>query len=135
MLAQGYEFVLKRCRALETDVFETRLMLRTAVCAMGSEAARMFSQPGRFARRGTLPPTTLMLLQDLDSVQRLEDISLSRMPAIPESRFVLRDVRPLQPPSRGAGRSGQHPAPPLPPGHTKNSSVTTPKTGSSTTAE
>jgi fatty-acid peroxygenase len=73
LLQQGYEFIPRRCRELETDVFETRLTLRRAVCALGADAARMFYEPGRFTRKGALPPTALMLLQDLGSVQRLED--------------------------------------------------------------
>lgn len=39
---------------------------------MGEEATRAFYEPGRFTRRGALPPTALMLLQDRGSVALLD---------------------------------------------------------------
>jgi fatty-acid peroxygenase len=72
LLADGYTFISKRCRALRSDVFQTRLMFRKAVCVLGAEAAAMFYHPGRFTRRGAMPPTALMLLQDRGSVQQLD---------------------------------------------------------------
>lgn len=71
-LREGYPFIQRRCAELRTDVFVTRLLGRRAVCASGPEAARMFWQPGRFTRRGAIPPATLMLLQDLGSAQTLD---------------------------------------------------------------
>lgn len=72
LLSEGYTFISKRCERYESDVFETRLMLRQAICMMGEEASRMFFQPDRFTRRGAIPPTTLMLLQDRGSVQTMD---------------------------------------------------------------
>lgn len=69
LMAEGYTFVSNRCERLDSDVFETRLALQKAICAQGESAARMFYQPGRFTRRGAMPPTTLVLLQDRGSVQ------------------------------------------------------------------
>ena len=46
------------CAALGSDIFATRLLGRPAVCVSGPEAAHMFWQPGRFTRRGALPPAT-----------------------------------------------------------------------------
>jgi cytochrome P450 len=71
-LSEGYPFISNRCRRLGSDVFETRLMLRRAICVMGEEAARMFYHPGRFTRRGAMPPTALLLLQDRGSVSVLD---------------------------------------------------------------
>ena len=71
-LREGYPFIQRRCAELDTDVFTTRLMGRRAVCVSGHEASRMFWQPGRFTRRGAIPPTTLMLLQDAGSAQTLD---------------------------------------------------------------
>jgi fatty-acid peroxygenase len=71
-LREGYPFIGRRCAELNTDVFSTRLMGRRAVCVSGPEAARMFWQPGRFTRRGAIPPTTLMLLQDVGSAKTLD---------------------------------------------------------------
>jgi fatty-acid peroxygenase len=72
MLREGYRFIPDRCRRYGTDAFECRLMLHPAVCVSGPDAARMFYHPGRFTRRGALPPTTLKLLQDQGSVATLD---------------------------------------------------------------
>lgn len=72
LLSNGYTFISQRCRRYGTDIFETRLMLRKAVCIMGEDAARIFYEPGRFTRKGALPQTTLRLLQDKGSVQTMD---------------------------------------------------------------
>lgn len=72
MLSEGYKFIPSRCQRYQSDVFETRLMLRKAICAMGEEAAAMFYHPGRFTRHRAMPPNTLMLLQDKGSVQVMD---------------------------------------------------------------
>ncbi|MFZ0390163.1 MAG: cytochrome P450 [Calditrichia bacterium] len=71
LLREGYTFTLKRFAGLESDVFETRLMLRKVICTRGEEAARMFYHPDRFTRKKAMPPTALLLLQDKGSVQQL----------------------------------------------------------------
>ncbi|MCC4300087.1 cytochrome P450 [Aurantimonas coralicida] len=72
LLSDGYQFISKRCRRYRSDLFETRLMLRRAVCMTGEEAARAFYHGERFTRRGAMPQTTLRLLQDKGSVQLLD---------------------------------------------------------------
>lgn len=72
LLRDGYRFTSKRARRYRSDIFETRLMLRKAVCVLGEEAARIFYEPDRFTRRGALPITTLKLLQDKGSVALLD---------------------------------------------------------------
>ncbi len=72
LLSEGYRFVMNRCERHGSDVFETRLMLRKAVCVMGEDAARMFYEPDRFTRKGAMPITTLMLLQDRGAAQTLD---------------------------------------------------------------
>jgi|GEM_PF-2385813 len=72
LLTEGYAFISNRCERLQSDMFETRLMLRKAVCAKGAEAAEMFYQPGHFTRKHVLPPTTLMLFQDRGSLQVMD---------------------------------------------------------------
>jgi fatty-acid peroxygenase len=73
LLSDGYTFISKRCERLQSDVFETRLMLSKAICTMGEDAARMFYHPDRFTRVRAMPPTVLFLLQDVGSVQQLDD--------------------------------------------------------------
>ncbi|HEV7368222.1 cytochrome P450 [Arenibaculum sp.] len=72
LLSEGYEFIPSRARRLGSDIFETRLMLRPAVCITGEEAVRVFYEPDRFTRRGAIPVTALKLLQDRGSVQTLD---------------------------------------------------------------
>ena len=67
LLREGYRFIGERCQAYGSDIFETRLMMSRVFCARGEDAARMFYEPGRFTRRGALPPNALMLLQDYGS--------------------------------------------------------------------
>ncbi|PWS37068.1 cytochrome P450 [Falsiroseomonas bella] len=82
LLREGYRFIPARCERLDTDVFETRLMLRRAICMRGEEAARMFYAPDRFTRRGALPQTTLRLLQDKGSVATLDGAAHRRRKAM-----------------------------------------------------
>ncbi len=72
LLSQGYLFISNRCRRLDTDIFQTRLMLRQATCMMGEAAAEMFYMPDGFTRQGATPRTTLALLQGEGSVQTLD---------------------------------------------------------------
>ncbi|RAK56567.1 cytochrome P450 [Phenylobacterium deserti] len=70
-LSKGYEFLPERFRKAGSDMVRTRLMMQEVTCVQGEDAARMFYEPDRFTRKGALPPTTLMALQDLGSVQRM----------------------------------------------------------------
>lgn len=72
LLAEGYRYMPNRFQRHGSDVFQATLMARRATCVMGEDAARMFYEPGRFTRRGALPPTTVMLLQDYGSVMMLD---------------------------------------------------------------
>ena len=72
VLRDGYRFILNRCRKLNSDLFQTRLLLRRAVCIHGEEAAKIFYDGERFTRVGAIPPTQAKLLQDYGSVQGLD---------------------------------------------------------------
>ncbi len=72
LLSEGYTFISTRCRHYRSDLFETRLMLQRAICMTGEEAVQVFYEPDRFTRRGALPLTALLLLQDLGSVALLD---------------------------------------------------------------
>src|SRR5215212_6885776 len=73
VLSEGYDFIGNRCGRHGADTFETRIMLRKAVCMQGAEAARAFYTPGRFTRRGGMPKPALALLQDEGSAAVLDD--------------------------------------------------------------
>jgi fatty-acid peroxygenase len=48
LLSDGYKFISHRCRRHRSDVFETRFMLRNAVCVTGEEVAGWPGAPGAF---------------------------------------------------------------------------------------
>ena len=54
VLRDGYRFILNRCRKLNSDLFQTRLLLRRAVCIHGEEAAKIFYDGERFTRVGAI---------------------------------------------------------------------------------
>jgi fatty-acid peroxygenase len=69
---EGYDFVANHCRALGSDAFRTRIMMRPVVCMMGAEAAERFYDGRHFTRAAAMPPTTVRQLQDKGSVQTLD---------------------------------------------------------------
>jgi len=70
LLKEGYRFLTSRIPA--SGWWETRLMLRKAVCIGGGDAPEVLYAPGRFTRRGAMPPHSLRLLQDVGSVNQLD---------------------------------------------------------------
>lgn len=72
LLRERYAFIGNGCRRTGSDVFETRLMLRRAICMQGPEAAEIFYHPDRFTRVGAIPITATKLLQGIGSVQSLD---------------------------------------------------------------
>jgi fatty-acid peroxygenase len=72
LVREGYGFIGNRCQLLGSDVFEARLALRRVICMRGAAAAEFFYAGERFTRRGAMPVTVVMLLQDFGSVQLLE---------------------------------------------------------------
>lgn len=72
LLREAYNFIPNRCGRLRSDMFETRLMGQKVICVSGEAGAAMFYQPDRFTRQHAMPPTALLLLQDIGSVQLLD---------------------------------------------------------------
>ena len=65
LLADPYRYVSRRCDALGTDLFETRLLLRTVVCMRGADAARLFYDPEKFVRDGEIQHDRKAIFQAL----------------------------------------------------------------------
>ena len=42
LLTEGYSFIQRRCEALQSEVFETRLMEKKMICMTGKDAVRLF---------------------------------------------------------------------------------------------
>lgn len=55
LLSSGYNYISERCNRFGTDIFETRVLLRRALCIRGEEAAELFYDSELFKRRGAAP--------------------------------------------------------------------------------
>lgn len=73
LVFDGYEFISKRCRQLNSEIFETRLLLQKFICLRGEEAARLFYDEDRFERRGAAPSRLKKTLFGIGGVQGLDD--------------------------------------------------------------
>lgn len=67
-----FGFVSKGCERHESDVFETRILLRPTLCMRGAEAAALFYEPGRFERHGAPPGRIRKTLFGRGGVQGLD---------------------------------------------------------------
>lgn len=70
---KGYRFISDHCHALNTDVFNTRLLLRKTVCMQGAEAAQLFYDQEKFLRHGAMPMRAQKTLVGVGGVQGLDD--------------------------------------------------------------
>lgn len=73
LLSENYAFISNRRECYGSDIFQTRPMLRTAICMRGREAAELVYDAARFTRKQALPKPTLWLLLDKGSVSLLDD--------------------------------------------------------------
>lgn len=73
LIRDPYEFISKRYRRFQSDLFETRLMLQKAICTRGPWVAELFYDPNRFVRSGTPPQRLQKTLFGQGFVQGLDD--------------------------------------------------------------
>lgn len=73
LVNEGYQYILNTCQALETDVFEGRLLLQKTIFMMGEDAARLFYDNAKFQRRGAMPGRIQKTLLGIGGVQSLDD--------------------------------------------------------------
>lgn len=71
-LAEGYDFISRRCRRHGTDLFQARLMLQPTICMLGADAARLFYDSERFQRKGAAPRRLVKTLFGKGGVQSLD---------------------------------------------------------------
>lgn len=55
LLKEGFNFIPGRRKNLDSDIFETRLLGKKAVCMAGEEAAEVFYDNEKFKRKGAAP--------------------------------------------------------------------------------
>ena len=72
MLREGYQYISNRCERYGSDVFETRILGRKALCMKGEEATRLLYDEERFTRRKATPPRMLKTLLGAGGVQGLD---------------------------------------------------------------
>lgn len=72
LLADGYEFIQKRCREHESEMFRTRLLGKPAICISGKEAAELFYDNEKFQRGGAIPKRIQKTLFGQNAVQTMD---------------------------------------------------------------
>src|SRR5690606_261093 len=72
LLREGYAFIGNRCRQLDSDVFETRLLGQRTICTSGAAGARMFYDTERMHRQGAMPAPVKEVLLGQGGVQGLD---------------------------------------------------------------
>jgi fatty-acid peroxygenase len=72
IIADPYGFIGKRCDRLGSDIFRTRLLLKTNICIRGRDAAEMFYDMDRFYRKGAVLPRAEIVLTGRGGVQGLD---------------------------------------------------------------
>ncbi|CCH54691.1 cypC [Fibrisoma limi BUZ 3] len=75
---EGFPFIYNRCRRFQSDLFEISVPFLKVVCISGPEAAQIFYDPERFARRGAIPKRIQRTLFGENGVQTLDDAAHRR---------------------------------------------------------
>ncbi len=79
LLREGYTFIRDRCRELDSDVFQTRLLMQNTICMSGEDAARLFYDKALFQRAHAAPRMLQQTLFGRGGVQGLDgDAHLQR---------------------------------------------------------
>lgn len=73
LLKEGYHFILNRSEKFQSNVFETRILGKKAICMIGEEAAQVFYDPKKFQRTDAAPNRIVQTLFGKNSVQTLDD--------------------------------------------------------------
>lgn len=69
---EGNTFISRRCEQKQTDIFQTRLMLKKVVCLKGEEAAKIFYDTSLFQRQGAAPKRAQKTLFGQGGVQGMD---------------------------------------------------------------
>ncbi|RUL53563.1 cytochrome P450 [Lysinibacillus antri] len=72
LLKEGYNFIKNRSENLNSNVFETRILGKKAICMTGEEAAALFYDATKFQRTDAAPNRIVQSLFGKDSVQTLD---------------------------------------------------------------
>ncbi|WP_010275789.1 cytochrome P450 [Paenibacillus senegalensis] len=72
LMREGYMYIPNRRRSLNTDLFETRLLGKKAICMGGKEAAELFYDTEKFKRENAAPNRMVQTLLGKNGVQGLD---------------------------------------------------------------
>ena len=72
LLRNPYGFISQTCRALDTDLFETRILLQKTICMTGSAAAEVFYSDDKLIRAGSMPGRIQKTLLGEGGIQGLD---------------------------------------------------------------
>ena len=72
LLRNPYGFISETCRALDTDLFETRILLQETICMTGAAAAEVFYSEDKLIRAGSMPGRIQKTLLGEGGVQGLD---------------------------------------------------------------
>ncbi|QXE01238.1 cytochrome P450 [Terribacillus sp. DMT04] len=71
-LREGYEFILHRRKSFQSNIFETTLLWKKAICLGGKKGAELFYDPDKFMRAGAAPNRLVKTLFGEGAVQTLD---------------------------------------------------------------
>ncbi|WP_107669279.1 cytochrome P450 [Cyanothece sp. BG0011] len=72
LLFDGYDFISKRCKRYQSNIFQTRLMLEKTICFKGEEAAKVFYDKTKFTRENAAPDRVKKTLFGEKSIQGMD---------------------------------------------------------------
>lgn len=72
LMREGYMYILNRCRSFNSDIFETRLLGKKAICMGGKEASELFYDTEKFKRENAAPIRSIQTLFGKNGVQTLD---------------------------------------------------------------
>jgi fatty-acid peroxygenase len=73
LLRDPYRFLSRQCRAMSSDIFQTRILLQPTICLTGAEAAELFYGTQRMMRRGAAPMRVQKTLLGKGGIQGTDD--------------------------------------------------------------
>src|SRR5690625_1258834 len=73
LMREGYMYITNRCQSLQSDIFETRLFGKKAICMRGKDFAELFYDNEKFKRKGAAPKWIAHLFFGENSVQTLDE--------------------------------------------------------------
>lgn len=72
LLREGYCFISNRCDRYQSDIFQTRLLFKKAICLRGEAAAKVFYDTHKFSRQNAAPKRVQKTLLGEGGVQGLD---------------------------------------------------------------